>query len=304
MSNSAQHRLLIVPETTYGTTPTTPAVKAKGITGTSLALTKGKIESATIRPDRQVTDVRHGNRNVGGDISVELNFGGFDDMLEALFCGTWVDNELVPGITRRSFSVLRHFTDLASGAYPFHLFKGVEFNTLALSIAPEKLVEATFGCVGRELILGTAAPTGMTVTEASTNKPFDTFTGSLTVDGATVANVTEISLSLENGIESRFVVFNDKTNPTKIGKTRVTGTLTTYFSDASLLVAFNGAANKSLGFELTDQNGNTYTFDLPQILPMSGATDVKGEDDITVPIQFAASVDEDSYALKVTRLEA
>jgi Phage tail tube protein len=306
MSSSSQHKFSIVPEANYGVTPANPQLRIKNIVSASLALTKGKIESATIRPDRQVQDVRHGNRQIGGDVVVELAYGAFDDILEAVLCGTWEDNLLFPGVIRRSFTAVRQFTDLEAGANPFQFFKGVEFNTMGISIAPEKIVEVTFGCVGRELIIGGAQLDGAADVAASTAKPIDSFTGILTVDGAEVGSVTEISLNIENGIEPRFVVFNDKTNQPKIGKCRVTGTLTTYFQDSSFLVAFNGGIKRALNFELEDKNGNRYVFDLPGILPMSGATDVKGEDDITIPVQFQAVVadTDDEPAISIERLDA
>lgn len=297
---------MLLPETNYGVTPATPAAKVKNITGTSLALTRGKIESGTIRPDRQVSDVRLGNRQIGGEIGVELAWGDFDDMLEAVLCGTWEDGELLPGTTRRSFTALRQFTDIDAGGNPVHRFPGLEFNTLSISIAPEKIVEMTFGCFARELIMQSALPTGIVISNPSGAKPFDSFSGALFVDDVQVGNVTEIAMTIENGIEPRFVVFNDKSNRPKIGKCRVTGTLTTYFENSSMLIAFNGGIKRKLNFELADNNGNVYQFELPSILPTSGGTDVKGEDDITIPVAFSATVGDAgaAHALLITRLES
>jgi hypothetical protein len=287
-TNSAQHDFSLVLEAAYGTTPATPALLRTPITGTTLALTKGTIESEIIQANRQIVDVRHGNRQVGGEISGELIYGAFDDMLEAVFCGTWTANALIPGVTRRSYSMLRQYTDLLPAANPCHLFLGCEFNTLQFALAPETMLKLTFGVVGRAVMIGGTPPVGAVFTPAATLKPFDSFTGALTVDTLPVAYVTELTLTIENGLEPRFAVFSDLMNRPKIGRTRVTGTLTAYFEDSAMLVAFNNAVKRALAFTVSDLGGNDYIFTLPSILLTGGGVDVAGEDDITISIPFSA----------------
>lgn len=309
-SQSTQHKLSLIAETTYGVTPSvTPAFLVKPITGTTLGLSKGIIESAVINPNRQVTDVRHGNRQIGGDISTELAFALYDDMLEALLGGTWTSDVLIPGTTRRSFSVLRHFTDMAATGtnFPFQLFKGIMLSGLALTIKPEALVMAVFSCFGREYGGSNSAPAGATSTEPAYNKPFDSFTGAVTINGVAVANLTEIALKIENGIAPRFIVFDDKSNAPLWTKTRVTGNLIAYFQNSDMLVAFNSAEKKALQFTLNDLAGNSYVFDLPSILPTGGQADVSGDADIMVPIPFSAIYEAGAdvpEALKITRAAA
>jgi Phage tail tube protein len=305
MSNSALHRIGFIPEVTYGTTPANPAFQALNITGTTLALTKSQIESEIIVPHRQVVDVRHGVRQVGGDISIELIYGAFDALLEAVFCGTWNANVLIPGTTRRSFSILRQFTDLGGSALPFHTFTGVEFNSLSLTIAPDAFVKAVFGVFGKNWAMANAMAAGGTWIAENLLKPFDGFNGNLYLDGALAANITEIQFQLSNGIEPRWTCFEDTTARPKIGRTRITGQVTAYFEDATLLTAFNGGADTELNFEFLDLEGNQYTFSIPHILPSGGNTDVQGEGDITIPIPFTAwyngGDDAPAHAVKITR---
>lgn len=389
MSNSILHKFSLIPEVTYGVTPATPTFVLTPVTGVNLALSKGTLESGIINLNRQVTDVRHGNRQVGGEISTELIYGEFDLLLQALLGGTWTpriaaytagtisaasaDNSLndsanafpvflvgenvsvsgftgagivtnlgnavivsrtvsklvlsgitlttdaagevvtitslnqtlVPGVTQRSFSALRQYTDVAATGsnYPFQLYKGLEVNKLSLTLSPESFVKAGFSMFGREMVLSNADP-ATAYTAASTRKPFDAFSGVVTVDGSAVANITEIQLTVENGIQPRFVLFDDKTLAPKIGRCRVTGTITLYFQDSTFLSAFNGATKRALSFTLTDPVGNTYTFDLPSILGTGAQTDVQGESDIMVPFPFSAIFETGAAipdALKITR---
>lgn len=307
MSTSALHQFFMVLETAWGTTPATPALQEYPITGATLNLTKNKIESARIRADRQVADVRDGNRQVGGDIDVEFAYGATDALLEALFCGTWTDDVLVPGVTRRSFSALRHFTDIASGSgkLPFHRFVGVELDKFTLTLATEAMVKGKFSVLGKDWLLEDAAPTGATYPALNNNRAFDSFAGAITIDGDPVANVTGLTLTIANGLATRFVVFQSTTNRPKIGRTAVSGTLNAYFENSDLLAAFKAATLLNLEFTMQDPLGNTYAFDLPAIFPSAGQVDVSADADIVIPIPFTAIYDEDSTkTISLTRADA
>jgi hypothetical protein len=302
-ANSSQHAISLVAEGTYGVTPANPVFKRKSITGTTLGMTKGTVEDETIRPDRQVEDVRHTTRQVGGDITANLTFDGFSDILEALLCGTWNNDVLVPGVTRRSFSVLRQFTDLSGGAKPFHLATGIEFNTLALTLSPEALVKAVFGVVGRNVVPGETAPAGATYENATAKKAFDAFAGSLAAPAG--VHLTELSLNLENGIDPRFVVFDDKTLQPKIGKTRATGSMSLHFATSEMIEAFYNADELALDFSITDPAGNDFQFELPRILLTGGQPDVEGENDIILTVPFQALYDAgEACAIRITRSAA
>jgi hypothetical protein len=292
-ANSSQHAISICAEADYGVLPAGQSFIRKFITGTTLALAKGKIESGTINPNRQVMDVRHGNRQVAGDIENELAFGGFDDFIEACMCGTWDPDthQIVPGVVRRSFSVLRQFTDLTSASYPFQLILGAEVSKMVLAMAPETITKMTFSMVGREIQYYMADPilaAGSAYTQTTANKGFDSFTGSILADDVEVGVVTALQLTVDNGITPRYVLFEDRTNQPKIAKTRVTGQLTLYFADSSFLLAFNGAVKRSLQFTIVDLYGNSYVFTLPSILATGGQTDAKGDNDITITWPFSA----------------
>lgn len=89
MADGSRHSMRLVAEATYGTTPATPPFTPIRHTGTTLGLSKESLQSEEIRNDRQIADFRHGARQVGGDISVELSCFSFDIILEALLGGTW-----------------------------------------------------------------------------------------------------------------------------------------------------------------------------------------------------------------------
>jgi len=302
-ANGAQHSLHYIAETTYGTTPSTPAFSPLPHTGTTLNVSKDAVESEKLRGDRQVEDFRHGNKTVGGEISCELEYQAFDDIIEAALCGTWNSDVLKAGTTRRSFTLQRKFADLATAE--FHTYKGCEINSMAISVSPNAMVGCTFGVVGQDLSIATSAITGSTFGSDVGETPFDSFTGSISEGGSSIATVTSIEFTLENGIEPLFSVGSQTTSRPAIGRSRVTGTLTTYFESKTLYEKFLNETSSSITLTLADLDGNEYEFDFSNVKYNSGQPDVSGEGAITIAMDFVALYDgTDQSQIKITRTTA
>jgi len=298
MANGSRHSMRYVAETSYGVTPATPAFKPIRHTGTTLALTKEALQSEEIRADRQIADFRHGARQTGGDINLELSYGSFDDLLEAVTLGTWeVDgggsgvDRLKAGVLRRSFTVERFFGDILTSDRPYHRFTGVEFNTLALAINANTMITGTFGVLGKGFATDTAIIAGATYGQPTTTSPLDSFTGTLNEASKPIAVITEIQLNVENGLEARFVVGSKETIRPSIGRSNVSGTITAYFEDSLLLDKFVNETESNIVFELPDALGNKYTVTLPRIKYNGGQPDVDGEGPITLSMPFQALLD-------------
>lgn len=290
-----------IEEVTYGTTPATPAFTPLCNTGVTIGMTKDAIEAGCLTADRQVKDVRHGNRQIGGDINSELAYGEFDDMLEAMAMGTWATNVLKAGITRRSYTFERFF-DLATDEY--HRYTGCELNSFSLSVAPNAMVTTTFGVIGKDLDSAnlTSQVAGATYNAATDNPPYDSFSGSINEGGSAIAVVTQIDLSWENGIEPAFVIGSQTTIEPSDGKSRLTGTLTAYFEDSSLYLKFLNETSTSIDFTLTDSSSRSIKFDMNNVKYSGGNPDVSGEGPITLALEFAALYDSgDASQIVITR---
>lgn len=304
MSDASRHTISAAVETTYGTTPATPQFSKIRHTGTTLGLTKSANTSAELRADRQIADFRHGTKQVGGDISFELSYSSFDALLEAVLCGTWTTNVLKAGIVRRSFSVLREFGDIAPAGKPFHLYTGVVFNNFQLTITPDAIITGSFNTIGQGLALSTTAPVGTTYVEPPATEVFDSFNGSLLENGVEIAIVTELNMTLENGVAPRFVTFSDETILPQIGKSNLTGSISLYFEDATMYEKFIQGSPSSLVFTLIDTVGNSYEFSIPNIVYNGGQPDVS-EGAITLTMPFQAVYDAtDATNITITRIPA
>lgn len=298
MANGSRHSMALCEESTPGQIPATPTWTPIRHTGASLALSKNTLQSEEIRADRQIADLRHGAFQVGGEVNTELSFSSFDVMLEAVLCGTWVTDQpaagtdqLKAGTVRRSFTIERKFGDIQAVDKPFHRFRGCEFNSMSLSISADAMVTANFAVIGRGMDTDTAEVPSSTYDAATTTSPLDSFSGALIEDGNTIAVITEISLSLENGLEPRFVVGSKESIEPSISRSNVSGTITAFFENSALLDKFINETESSIEFSLPDGAGNELKIIIPRVKYNGGQPDVSGEGAITLSMPFQALLD-------------
>ena len=301
IATGSRHNLSYVLESTFGTTPTNPSFTPIRHTGTTLGLSKDSIESEELREDRQVAHYRHGNKSVTGDINFEMSYGGLDALLEATLCGTWATNVLLAGTTRRSFTVERHHQDINK----FLRSTGCQFNTMSLSVAPNSMVTGSFGVIGSGFSSSGTALSNATYSAESTTAPFDSFTGAITEGGSAIAIITALELNIDNGMEALYVVGSSDTLLPSIGKSMVTGSVTAYFEDTTLMDKFVNETTSALQFTLTDAAGNDYIVLLPKVKYNSGNPEVSGPGAITLTLDFVSLFNSASdKQIKITRVPA
>ncbi|UZT28686.1 tail subunit [Vibrio phage 033B] len=314
MANGSRHSLYAIAEVDYGVTPPTPTFDTVRITGTTLGLSKDSLQSEEIRDDRQIADFRLGANQVGGDINFELSYASFDDLLESAFQGAWeVDtpvagtDTLKCGIARKSFSFLRYFADLVDTdptAKPYFLYTGCEINTMALTINANAMITGTFSVIGKGQTITDTDP-GTDYNPPTTTSPLDSFTGELKEGGTVIAVVTELGLSLDNGLGARFVVGSKDSILPEVGRSNLTGTMTAYFESTALVEKFLDETDTSLEIDLPDADGNLQTWTIPRIKYTGGQPDVEGEGSVMLSMPFQALLDTTTATnLVVTRTPA
>lgn len=285
IASGANHGLRYVAETVAGTTPATPKTASLAFSSCSLGIGRDTIQPNTLRDDRMMTDARSGVNNISGDIKCDFGAAEYDPLLEAALGGTWTGNTLKAGKAVHSFTFERAFTDIGQ----YGVFTGCFVNTLSLSVQPSAFVSASFGIVG---LGGDYKTAQLAVPAASKNPaPFDTFTGQLTVDGAEVAIVTGIELSLDNGITPKYPILTRNALGVSWGRSKLSGTLTAFFTDGTLLRKFLDDAPVALAFTLTHGEAS-YAITIPRIIYTGADTAVQNEDVISLSLPWQASVDE------------
>jgi len=298
-AQGSRSSLSFIVESTFGTTPAGNFTNLPFSTH-SLNLTKDRVAGNDIQADRMPRVDRHGNRQSGGDIAVDLRKGDYDAFLESAMLNVWATDVLKVGTTPKYFSIEDYAADIDQA----RLFTGCTVSTLALSIAPNQMVTTTFGMVGKDMSIGT---TEKTQDAASGNAPFDAYSGDLAIgnvgSSSAVAIVTGIDFTLNNSFAPTFVVGDDSAPCLEVGRAEIEGTITAYFEDAALINRFLNETETELSVSVDDPTGsNTYTFLFPRVKINSADVGVDGPNSRIINMSFVALYDStEETNLKITR---
>lgn len=284
-------------EATWGELDTDATLYELRVTGIGVNLTKDSFQSQELRSDRQIADLRHGMFSVSGDIPVELSHTSFDDIIESAMFSEWQsDDTITTGTTMKSFTLQKHFSDINQ----YLVFTGCVVNNWSLNVTPNGIITSTFNVMGETMSTGVAAWTG-SASAKSANSPFDSFTGTLSEGGTVNALVTGIDLTLANNLTALQVIGNNHAIGLVDGGANITGTMTAYFANSTLLDKFINETESSLEFTLGD-GSNTMTFLMPRIKYSGGDVPVNDEGPIILNMPFQALYDSgDGYSLQITR---
>jgi hypothetical protein len=288
-----------ITEVTFGTTPAGDFLNLPFSTH-SLNLTKDRVAGNDIQADRMPRVDRHGNRQVAGDIVVDLRDGDYDDLLESAMLNTWATNVLKVGTTPKFFSIEDYAADIDQA----RLFTGCSVSTMGISLAPNQMVTTTFGMVGKNMTISDAQKTQ---TAASGAAPFDSYSGDIAIgnvaSSSAVAIVTGLDFTLTNSFAPTFVIGDDSAPSLEYGRAEIEGTLTAYFEDTSLINRFLNETESELEVSVNDPTGsNAYTFLFPRIKINSADVGVDGPTSRIINMSFVALYDAtENTNLSITR---
>lgn len=298
-------RFAYVAEAIIGTTPATPTFKNLRYVSEGLKNTKQVVVSDEIRGDGNVTDIVDVGRSVEGPIAIEFSYGTFDDFLEALFRGTWTDDELVNGIAHKAFTFEKTFEQGATDSYL--RYRGCRINQMDLTLESKALVKGSFGIMG----LGSPTPTtsiiaGATYTAANTNPVLNAATNvaNLVVGGITASpKVKSLSLSIKSNLYANDQLGSLEADSHGLGRFEVTGSMTTYFRDLDTYNAIKGHDDVALSFDIGTEAGSKYTVSLPGMKLLDGDPVVGGNSQaVMLEVPFQAKYDAGIGAsMKITR---
>lgn len=298
-AQGSRSSLSYIVESTFGTTPAGNFQNLPFSTH-SLNITKERVAGNDIQSDRMPRVDRHGNRQIAGDIVVDLRDGDYDVFLEAALLNAWSSDVLKVGTTPKFFSIEDYAADIDQA----RLFTGCTVSSLAISLAPNQMVTTTFGMVGKDM---TISATEKTQDAASGAAPFDAYSGDLSIGNvggsSPVAIVTALDFTLNNSYAPTFVIGDDSTPSLEYGRAEVEGTFTAYFEDASLINRFLNETETEIEVSVNDPTGsNAYTFLFPRVKINSADVGVDGPTSRMISLSFVALYDAtEGTNLKITR---
>ena len=278
---------------TVGGTPTNDVIE-----GQTFNTTNGVVTVESIDAKEQEVVLTYDPTGAGSTTTHEIfgtNSKTIDSTVFAVvsYADFAEDSTTKAGNTRKSFSILREFSDFAPGQEKFLLYTGCEVATWNLSAAANGIAKSTFTFFGRDMVgPSLEAPTGVVYLPAEDTQPFDTFSGSMEIDGVAKCIVTDYSLTINNGHAPRFTVGCPASQDPMVGQSVVEGSITAYFEDATLYKKFVNEQSFSLKLTLADSKGNQMIVDLPNLKIGSGTQpDVTGDGSIPISINFTAHKD-------------
>lgn len=268
MSSGARQTTLLIPEVTPGVTPTTGAWDTLRFTSNTLSPKVNTQVSDEIGAGRISQGSVVSSADIQGDIVGELSYSTFDKLLEAAFYGTWNNDLLTVGDTRRTFTIAKNFNDI--GVYG--LFKGMHVSVFKLEVPSDGKITATFTLMGMDYTDSETAPAGTIKPPTSTPFMSNVNIGTLLVDGRSLegeACVSAITVNLDNTLQAQRCIGTTKLGPGAIIATEaaITGTITLAWSKASWQIWKNTFSRLpiSVSFPITDGLGNSYLFNFPAL---------------------------------------
>lgn len=298
-AQGSRSSLAYIAESTFGTTPSTPTLANLPINSHSLDLTKDRVEGNEIQADRMPRVDRHGNRQAGGSIEVDLRKGDFDALMESAFLNTFSTNVLKIGTTPKFFSMEDRAVDITQ----YRLFKGLAVSTMSVSIAPNQMVTGTFEMVGKNMTQSSTSATASPITAASANAPFDSYSGIISDGGSGIAIVTSIDFSVSNSFAPTFVVGSSTTPQLEYGRAVVEGTMTVYYENADLINKFLNETESSIEVTVDDPTGSSdYTFLFPRVKYNGASVPLANPQSRLITLPFVSLYDStEATNLKLTR---
>lgn len=299
-AQGSRSSLAYIAETAFGTTPTTPTFAYLPFNTHSIDLSKDRVEGNEIQSDRMTRVDRHGNKQAGGSVEVDLRKGDFDEFIESAFFSSFSTDVVKIGTTPKYFTI----EDAAEDISQYRTFTGMAVSGMSVSIAPNQMVSTTFDMVGKDMTqAATTASTGGTPTAASSNQPFDSYSGTISDGGSAVSIVTSIDFSIQNSLAPTFVVGSDAAQSLEYGRAVVEGTMTVYYEDATLINKFLNETESTIEVSVDDPTGaNSYTFLFPRVKYNGASVPVQNPQSRLITMPFVGLYDAtEATNIKLTR---
>jgi hypothetical protein len=267
----------------------------------SMNLSKERVAGNEIQPDRMPRVDRHGNKSVSGDVAVDLRDTAYDSLIESAMLSAFSTGVIKVGTTPKFLTLEDYAADIDQA----RLFTGCSVSTMSVSMAPNQMVSATFGMVGKDM---TISGTEKTVAAGGVGEPFDAYSGALKVadvDGIGAASalsiITSVDFTVTNSFSPTFVVGSDSAPALEFGRAEVEGTVTAYFEDLALVNRFLNETESAIEVSVADPSANTMTFLFPRVKFNAADIPVDGPTSRVVTLPFVALYDDTELTnLKIT----
>lgn len=296
--------LRFVAESTWGSTPTSPTLKAVRFASESLNYNIDNVTSDEIRSDRQLADLIQVGAGMAGDVGFELSYDAhLQDLMAAALGGSWTSNVLKAGTVKSSFTFQKKFE--AGATDQFFIFTGARINTMGLQIRAKEIIKGSFGLIGKGATLQQSAIAGASDSSAGSGAVMAApDLASIVIGGvSTPLAVMDLSFQVTNNLRPQPAVGQIDLAGIGYGRFEVSGNLNAYFEDDDLVEEFIAGNASSLAFTISDGTSD-YDILVPRVKFETGQVVAGGNNqDVMQNLTWRGLYDtSEATALKITRV--
>ena len=266
MSTQAQGseaQTLIGFESNYGETPGSPSMYKVPIITNNVESEQNLNEDETIRDSKNPAKPTRGNINVSGDVEFYIALFGAPTTTDDGDDGLDVEHVYKISSGQPSLFMEKGFTDIAS----YHVFNGLKVSNFSTEFGGEGDVRGTVSLIGAKETPDTSS-IASSPTELAYDK-YSQFEASIQEGGSDIAIVTNTSLEIDFDLddnEENYPIGNQGVRgQLPEGIANITGNLTAWFTDQSLLDKAINGTESSLKFTLT-KSSHSLEFYIPEVM--------------------------------------
>ena len=301
-ARGTQTTIALYEESTYNTTPATPAGQKLYVTNFGVSASQNLIDSGTLQANRSRARPVQGNINVSGSIGFELHAESMGTILKHLM-GTNATTGAGPYVHTMDLGDLpvglqieKDHGSAISGSGRFELFTGCRIGGATFSFPAEGYCTASLDVMGANSTLGTATIDNDATLDDNGCTPFSSFLGSIEEGGASIAYVQSAEIRIDNGLDGSIYAFGGAGVKRALpeGFSTVTGSITALFESAALLTKAIAGTESSLLITLSrgtgaGSAGNEFiSFEVQQLMFERTSPTIDGPNGILLTLPFKA----------------
>lgn len=287
MAQGVMRSLAFALESVFGTKPAASSGKVMTRIEHTLNVNVDQIQSKELRTDFQRAESRNGFRKVEGDIKGELAAGQWSQFFAAALRGTFgaavaplvaktaaPANEKVgktlavpsTGHTNQSFTFEDWFSDVSISS----VYTGCRVSKIDIDIKPNGYAEVSVSILGQDG-KDSAVRYFTSPADVAQSGKLAGVNGKLMANGAQVALITGMKVSIDLSANSEAVVGSNVAPDVYIGSVVVSGSFTCYFADLSMRTAANNDTPMSIAIRM-DASTSTNSDYVAIVIPAAKIT--------------------------------
>ncbi|MCK9420209.1 MAG: phage tail tube protein [Nitrospirae bacterium] len=305
-ATGANSKIIYDVETTFKTTPGTPASLVLPFISENLSGKRGLFRSNVLRGNRNQTQPKRLNKDAGGSINTELN--PYMGKLLKHLMGTNVTTGVNPythtmkiGALPVSLCLEKQFLDLTTPQY--FLYNGCRINKASFDFGTEGVIPLSLDFIGaKETIAGTsfhASPTDLG------HLPFDMYEATVVKEGGSViAQLSSVKFTVENNLDAGVYVIGGAGERRALpeGTTLVSGEIVVLYEDMVVLtkaINFTESAIQitlSRGDGLGSAGNESLDIQIPELMYGQASPLVSGPKGVLYTLPFSGFYDNNAMA--------